>query len=374
MKFLFSLNDQKRFIKLFDIKEINMSIADIYLETFNHGYFLDEKELAQVTKENGGDEAKAIYQILMNHYQIDIDDKENIQIGEKYFVPFIKRCKIDDFTSNPYYLSVKPIEISEGKYHLCYLTYQPFQLFSLDEIKVDNQYFEEYSSVGFFDKPYTYLALLENDTIWMSITPNEINSMKKIVETVSGKVLVLGLGLGYFPYQIIQKANIDKIVVVENNPTIIKLFKNALYPFFNHQKKMVIILKDAFVYLKEESGRNHFNHVFVDIYHNAEEAMWIYIRCLSYEALFPKCYFHYWLEPSILALARRCLLTLFYEQYSHINVKYNKAENDTDRLINCMYQLLKDKTYYTFDEVHKALTDEKIKDLLKQISQNMFKQ
>lgn len=374
MKFLFSLNDQKKFIKLFDVKEINMSVADIYLETFNQGYFIDKQELSKMMNEVDGDEAKAIYQILMDHYQINIDDEENRQIGEKYFLSHIKHCQNDDFASNPYYLSVKPNEISEGKYRLCYLSYRPFQLFSLDEIKVDDKYFEEYSPVGFFDEPYTYLALLENDTIWMSITPNEINSMKDATETVTGRVLVLGLGLGYFPYQIIQKENVKQAVVVENNPAIIKLFKKALWPFFNHRQKMDIVLKDAFVYLKEEAGKNRFDHVFVDIYHNAEEALWIYIRCLSYEPLFNKCHFHYWLEPSILALARRCLLTLFYEQYNHINIKYNKAENDTDRLINCMYQLLKDKTYYTFDEIHKALTDEKIKDLLKQISQNIFKQ
>jgi hypothetical protein len=48
-------------------------------------------------------------------------------------------------------------------------------------------------------------ALLENDRIWMTITPNEIEIMIKPVDEAFGHVLTYGLGLGYYAYMVSKK-------------------------------------------------------------------------------------------------------------------------------------------------------------------------
>ncbi len=366
MKFLFNKKDQSKFLKLFDVKEINMSVADINISTFDDGAFIQKEELEKIKQERNISQDQAIYELMMEYHHIDLDESENIEIGEKYFLNNIKECNIDKYIANPYNFNVKPSEFKLNKLSLLYLKYRPYQLFSLDEIKVDNNYYEEYSPIGYFDKEYDFLALLQDDVIWMSITPNEINSMQNIINLMSGEILVLGLGLGYFPYMCSIKEEVKKIVVVENNKEIIKIFNDKILPFFKYKNKIQIVEMDAYEYLKR-GKKNRFDYVFVDIYHNANEGLNLYVKCLPYEEQY-KAQFFYWLEPSILSLGRRCLLTLFYEQYNHLNIKYNKANNDIDLIINKMYYLLKNKTYYSFDKIHSSLSEKNIKNLLKEIT------
>ena len=62
----------------------------------------------------------------------------------------------------------------------------------------------------------------------MSITPNEIETMEEAVKAATGKVIVYGLGLGYYPYMISLKDEVKEIVIVENDIKIINLFKLKL--------------------------------------------------------------------------------------------------------------------------------------------------
>lgn len=58
-------------------------------------------------------------------------------------------------------------------------------------------------------------AVLENERIWMTITPNEIETMKEAVDKAFGNVLTFGLGLGYYAYMVSEKVNVESITVVE---------------------------------------------------------------------------------------------------------------------------------------------------------------
>ena len=58
-------------------------------------------------------------------------------------------------------------------------------------------------------------ALLENDRIWMTITPNEIETMKEPVDGAFGNVLTYGLGLGYYAYMVSEKENVETVTIVD---------------------------------------------------------------------------------------------------------------------------------------------------------------
>ena len=64
-------------------------------------------------------------------------------------------------------------------------------------------------------------AILENDRIWMTVTPNEIETMKEPVDQAFGNVLTFGFGLGYYAYMISEKEEVTSITVVEINGDVI---------------------------------------------------------------------------------------------------------------------------------------------------------
>jgi AraC-like DNA-binding protein len=59
----------------------------------------------------------------------------------------------------------------------------------------------------------------------MSITPNEIVTMREPVARASGRVLTLGLGLGYYAYMVHLKEDVTDVTVVEREQAVIDLFE-----------------------------------------------------------------------------------------------------------------------------------------------------
>ena len=72
----------------------------------------------------------------------------------------------------------------------------------------------------------------------MSVCPSEINSMARHIDKAHGRVLVLGLGLGYYLYMSSMKPEVNSVDVVECQPEIIKLFDENLLPQFPFREKI----------------------------------------------------------------------------------------------------------------------------------------
>ena len=156
-----------------------------------------------------------------------------------------------------------------------------------------------YPQVGFFEEHFRYPAILENGRIWMTVTPNEIETMKSPIEKAHGKVLTLGLGLGYYQYMISNKTNVDKIYIIDKNETIINLFKKYILPQFQNKDKIKIIHTDAFEFLKNDMSKYNFNFVFSDLWHDVSDGVDMYLDIKNYEKLYPNIDFEYWIEKSI---------------------------------------------------------------------------
>lgn len=345
--------------ELIETKEINISVADLLLHSFNIPNLIDQNRLNHLKNEEGLLEKDAVVQLLLDAFEIDSENPENQYVIEHYLNDIYKQ-NLDEYLSNPYFKNIKIKPIKNGKYSLRYCSYQKYQLFPLDEISLKDSTYKEISKIGYFEKKYDYLALLEGDTIWMCITPNEMNTMKEAIDLAKGRVLVLGLGLGYYPYMISLKDEVKEIVVIEKDKRIIDVFNANIAPNFRNSK-ITVINADAYEYLKTNQD---FDMVFADLWHNPEDGIFHYIKLKKIEK-YNNLNIAYWLEPSLIQMFRRCIITIFQEYFEgYTQDNYLFAENDMDTLINCIYKMIKDKQFNTKEDVEKVLSDDFIHSLI----------
>ncbi|MBE5742638.1 MAG: hypothetical protein E7360_04915 [Clostridiales bacterium] len=214
-----------------------------------------------------------------------------------YFPLCVKKRNPLPFTQNPYYKNVSFKSRKHGNAELCYLNYKKYEPFVYDDLTehLDGVVLPQ---IGFFDEEFYYPAVKENGRIWMTVTPNEINTMKEPIEKANGKVLALGLGLGYFAYSCIIKSEVSSVTVIEKNPDIIALFKEQIYPFFPKDKQLNIIEADAIEYLKKPTERD-FDLVFCDLWHDVLDGIPLKNKIKPFEDNFKKAKFYYWIDKSM---------------------------------------------------------------------------
>ncbi len=241
--------------------------------------------------ECGVDELFAYKLLLSNYLAI-----ENQEIIDLYFDKMVHKLEVKDYIRNPYYENIpfnnKKIDswqIKKGKY-------KPYELFVFDDFKYENDLV--IPQVGYFNEPFYYLAVYDNDRLWMSITPNEINTMKEPIDNAKGNVLTFGLGLGYFAYMCALKEDVKSVTIIEKDERVIKLFKDNILPYFANIEKINIIKEDAYVYLSKMND-DMYDYVFVDIYHDAGDGKEVYLKMNQYRNRFKKTIFEYWIYNTI---------------------------------------------------------------------------
>lgn len=240
----------------------------------------------------GVDEAKAFELLLLSY--LNIEDKEFIDL---YFKDKIHLLDEKDYLYNPYYQNISFLNKKLGAWEIKKSKYRPYELFVCDDFHYNgNQIIPQ---LGFFNKPFYYLAVYFQKRLWMSITPNEINTMKKPIEEANGNVLTFGLGLGYFAYMCSLKENVQKITIVEKDENVVILFKQFILPQFAFKEKIHIILDDAYLFLNQKMKDNDYQYVFVDIYHDAGDGKETYLKFKPYEKRFPNTTFCYWIMDTI---------------------------------------------------------------------------
>ncbi|MBK1813927.1 hypothetical protein JHL18_25295 [Clostridium sp. YIM B02505] len=101
------------------------------------------------------------------------------------------------------------------------------------------------------------LELTSGEKKYMEISPKEIQGSFEAIKRVKGKVGVVGLGMGYFLQEILQKEEVTDIVVYEEDKDVISLYEAN----FSSNEKVKLINCDAF-----EAQRETFDFFYVDIY------------------------------------------------------------------------------------------------------------
>lgn len=232
---------------------------------------------------------------------IDLDTEKNprdAEIFEEYFPDMVHLLKNKDYENNPYLKNIKIPTKKLGKWELCYKTYVPYQAFVFDDPKItrDGKIIPQ---IGFFEKEFSYPAVLESGTEWMLITPNEINTMRAPISGAHGKVLTYGLGLGYFAYMVSEKESVSSVTIVERDKNAISLFRDIILPQMPRKDKINIICDDAFYFAETRLADSDFDFVFADIWHDPSDGVPAYKRLKATEKYLPSADFSYWIEKTL---------------------------------------------------------------------------
>lgn len=293
--------------------------------------------------------------------ELNLNDKEDKYFFESRIKPSIKKINKEKYEDNYFRKNIVPLPYKGNGYELGYLTIKPYQCLPYDDIEVKEN-FVEVSRIGYFDKPFEYLVVNKGDVTWMSTDPNEINTMQKDIDDADGDVLAFGLGLGYFPIMCAIKDNVKSVTIVEKDPEIISIFKKHILPLFSYKEKIHIIEDDAFNFARKDLSR--YDYLFIDIWHNPEDGLPMYLKFK--DILRNKnIEVRYWLEKSLLAMLRRCLLSVFEEQLSgSMDKDYMDDKDEYDRIINKLYFETKNMKFSSIDEVKEILQDKGLLNLI----------
>ncbi len=198
-----------------------------------------------------------------------------------------------DFAEEPYLKAVRFEPQRIGRFTLTRATYSRGELFQYDMPDVNAPL--TVPRLGFCSGEVSFPAVYEGNMPWMSVCPSEINSMKKQMRQAHGRVLVLGLGLGYYPFAVSQKDNVQSVDIIELSDEVIRLFNEQLLPHFPARDKIRVIRADAFAYLEKLQG-GEYDFCFADIWEGAEDGAECYARMRPLAARMPSTEFTYWIE------------------------------------------------------------------------------
>ena len=338
-----SSNDKKSLNRLLQIKELNIASSNALFE-FSFSKYKPEE--------------------ILTFLDLDLSNEEDSFFFEKYFKNNFKELDKNKYENNPFSLLFKNTEIKAGPYQLGHMKVKAFQTLPYDDIEVkEDEEYLEISKIGYFKEDFRYFAIRKNDVVWMSTDPNEIETMEPYIEKVHGSLLIFGLGLGYFPYMSYLKGNIKDITIIENDKNVIDIFNKYIKNKLDIKIPFKIIQDDAYHYIKTNK-LDRFDSIFVDIWHSPEDGLPLYLKFKSLLKGYKKDAY-YWLNKSLLAMFRRCILTLFEENLLGYNDKnYQTRENEYDDIINKLYFYMKDMTFHSYQDIIFYLSDENLEKVI----------
>lgn len=125
---------------------------------------------------------------------------------------------------------------------------------------------DNYMAVNFSLEEFDLVRLTRNGTMWMSLTPMEIQSNWVAIQRAKhyNKIALAGLGLGYVPIRILDThPDVEWVDIYEEQPEIIELFKQN----FGHHPDFY---KIKFIQgrVQDKMLSKYYPYVYVDIYPN----------------------------------------------------------------------------------------------------------
>ena len=253
-------------------------------------------------------------------------------LEREYFVRGLHALQTDEFTNDPYYKTIRIKPQKKGRWELRESHYEPYEPFVCGHPTVTED-FREIFQIGYFKERFSFPAVLENGIEWMTITPNEIATMKEPIREAHGNVITLGLGLGYYAFMVSKKKDVSSVTVIEKDPSVIELFREILLPQFPNADKITIINDDAFSYLETKAEDGQYDYLFADLWHDQSDGLPLYLRLRKLEKAFPHTAFSYWIEPTILTSLRHMVFDKITDPHSSIRL----SDISPDELLSDTY-------------------------------------
>lgn len=265
-----------------DIKQIKKGFsAQELCELREKGWLSDDFELFAV-----------IYTFLKKLGALQSADDEYIT---KVFKN-ARKLGVNEFYDDPYIKNVKFNDVKKGKFLLTTASYARGELLLYDAPDLYADVIVP--KIAFFTGKVSFPTFYEGVMPWMSVCPSEINSMREQMDKAHGRVLVLGMGLGYYQYVVSMKENVESVTVVEISPEIIEIFRENLLPHFKCRDKISIINADAVKFM-ESVKVGEYDFIFADIWEGIVDGAPHYENIKKHEERLPETQFTYWIEDQI---------------------------------------------------------------------------
>lgn len=308
-------HDELRNIKR--VLNLNYKISALYSKLLNECPRAITPELMSSLCDDGTDKETAYLSVLSYMFDIDEENENDKYFTRKYLVPSIKQASVSDYLDCEYRKLLGGMVASFGEWRIGEDKYAAYEAFPCGEGAFLYD-FTQYPQIAFFDTEFSFPTVSQGGVEWMSLKPNEIETMREPIENASGNVLVFGLGLGYYTYCVSEKENVRSVTVVEKDENIISLFKEKILPFFKNREKIRIVRSDAFLYMREKMNKSNADFVFTDIWHDTSDGLELYLRAKKYENMLNGARFEYWIERSILARLRAMVFEEYFREEANI--------------------------------------------------------
>jgi len=223
----------------------------------------------------------------------------------------------EDFKFN---LKLKPGKVGDVELKLDYI--EPMK--PLTVVSMRDAIYMGYSPLKMaFPWRYPMYTYFIDDCLTMSTSPQEIFLLHIGIKEMKGKVLIGGLGIGYVVSKVLEKDNVDKVIVVEKNKNIIKLIGNQYKKIYGD--RLEIVNEDLFKYLK--NTKEKFDTAHLDIWNGTNEATFydyvLPLRRLAYKKI-KKTYC--WAEEQMISQIQNSLMCMMVHCEKENNRKgWNKA-------------------------------------------------
>jgi hypothetical protein len=346
-------------------EEVNEEAADFYNAYLKSGRDpLDKREIEDIIKYEKCSEEKAFYLAMLEEENLDPENEELKKLEAACRIQEMTKLDSYSFLHDLYGQTVKAKPCKKENWELSYLSYEPYQGFVFKDTEIISPYFSEKTSFGYFPVFFPYLAVMQNGKIWMSVTPHEINTMKEPLSHAHGHICVYGLGLGYFAFMAGMKKEVSSVDIIEKDPNVIALFNECLLPLFPCKDKIRIFQDDAYHYAEAKMNKDHVDYAFVDLWHQPDDGLYMYLKMKRFEKINHGTQFDYWIEDSLLILFRRALLLLISEERDGSSDEdYLKASAPLDNIVNKLHARLKETEIKTKDELLALLSADNLKKL-----------
>jgi len=233
--------------------------------------------------------------------------------------------RLEDYLSNPYLKALSNLYFHKNDWCLSNKKLEAYSLFSYGE---EYHYASNYNlkiNLAYFDQDYNYpsISLFSNE--WMSLNPYEIRTMETPIITARGKVLTLGLGLGYYAYMVHLKEEVKEVHIVEMDKGLIDVFNEYLLPLFPYKEKIHIHKADAFSYIQTIKDRDY-DFIFSDLWHDVSDGLPMYLKLKAYFNYFKQTHCSYWIEGSIVTYLRLLVIGVMKDEFYKQDNDYNDIQ------------------------------------------------
>lgn len=315
MKLKLSPADALRVARLKQVTQENDRILRLYANYLNlTPRLLDGRtvlDLAEDCRIPADDAFRALFSASIG---LEIPDNPDDRRMERIYIQTgVRSLSPAPYRNDAYVKTVRFGDLSVGKWRFTHGEYHAFEPFVCGHPTLTSD-FREIPQIGFFGERFSFPSVTENGVEWMTVTPNEAETMREVIREAHGRVLTYGLGLGYFAFHASQKPEVTTVTVIERDPDLIGLFRDCILPQFPMRDKISVLNADAFEFTERDMKPDAFDFAFVDIWHDQSDGLPLYLRMKRLEARFPDTAFRYWIEPTLLSSLRHMVTDRIFDE------------------------------------------------------------